>query len=647
MVLHEAVAIPGLVALCLSAGSLTATTAAASPEHEQVWAEKGKALAPILIPGDPLPAEVFAAEELQKHLKATTAAEFEIRRGLRDRPPRALVLGVLSRPSVTSLLPAGLGEGIRLDGYRWKSMGDTLYIVAREPFGVVFGVYEYLRQKGGAVFLEPGDWGEEVPTQAAAARARFRHEPLDGVRNPRLAVRGIMDYGNVRKRVDWMAKNGLNTLEGISWRPALWPELEKRGLRFEQGPHNFQSLIPLDVYGKEHPEYFALVGGKRAERVAQLAWCLSNPDLQAEVARKLIRQADESPASVVPSLALMPVDGNQPLCECEACRAWVRGAEGKSAKAHAYLRFANEVARRVAQAHPGRSVSILAYVDVTSPPENLAPEPNVRVVFCNYIRCARHALDDPDCPRNQERFRQPLQRWLAAAPDPWVHFYEYYMGMSAWNAIPYPTLTSMFGEWERLAALGVKGALVQASSGHMGVYGINYAAFARLGWEDPPTLDEFLKEYCSALYGEAAGPVERIFRLWEEAVQKEEHVLPDGARYSHKVFTPEVLARWESLLKEARAAANTDKVRWRLERLAVIQRYTSLVVEVTPLAERAKELTPGERARGRRLLEKLVRFCNEELKDQPDLLCLFSENDLGSIWNLRFRWFEESAGARP
>lgn len=614
----------------------------AEARAQQVWAEDGGALAPIVIPADPLPAEAFAAQELQKYLKMVTSAEFEIRPGLKERPPHAIVLAVLDRPSVVSLLPADLSKGIRLDGYRWKSTGETLYIVAQEPFGVVFGIYEYLRQKAGVVFLEHADWGEEVPPQAIAAHANFSHQPLDELRNPRLAIRGLIGFGNVNKRIDWMAKNGLNCLEGIAWKPRLWPELKKRGMQFEQGPHTFQQLLRVDRYGKEHPEYFALIGGKRvADRPRQLMWCLSNPELQEEVVRKLIRQADQSPPSVVPSLGLMPSDGGQPLCQCDGCRAWMQGAKGKNEKMYGYLRFANEMARRVAQAHPGRSVSILAYADIASPPHNLRPAKNVRVMLCPYHRCARHALDDPNCSRNKEMFYQPLQQWLKITPQRWVYFYEYYMGMSSWVSLPYPTLTSMFSEWDRLIAQGVKGAVVMSSSGHLGVYGINYVAFARLGWDNPPTLDQYLKEYCSALYGKAAEPVEAIFRLWEEAMQKEEHVTPDASKYAHKVFTPEVLGRWEELLNQARAAAKTDKVRWRLDRMAIIHRYTKMVVQVTPLAERYQELNAKERAQGRQMVEDLIKFADGELKSHTDLLCLFNEHDLGHTWGRRLSSFQE------
>jgi hypothetical protein len=270
----------------------------------------------------------------------------------------------------------------------------------------------------------------------------------------------------------------------------------------------------------------------------------------------------------------------------------------------------------------------------------LRPAKNVRIEFCPYNRCATHALDDPTCERNQEKYDKPMRRWLDITEDRGVYFYEYYSGMSTWNSLPYPTLTSLFAEWGPLSARGVKGALVQASSGHLGVYGINYVAFGRLGWDKPPTLNEYLKEYCSALYGEAAKPAEAIFRLWEKAMRGGKHVAPYSHLFAHRVFTPEVLARWEELLVQARCMAKTDKVRWRLDRLDVIRQYTALAVKVTVVAENFKEIGPKERAQGRRATKDLIRFCDKELKRHQDLLCLYTDQDLGKVWQGRMKqWF--------
>lgn len=647
---------------------------------QQVWAKNGKALGPIVIPTNPSPAELFAAEELQKYLNRITGAQFEIRRGLANLPKRALVLAVLDRPSVASLLPEGLSQGIRYDGYRWQSKGDTLYIVANEPFGLVFGTYEFLRQKAGAVFLEYAPWGEEIPHLKILA-----HDPLDEVRNPRLLVRGMAaqwDWGpeQLLRRIDWLAKNGLNaiqksTLEATRWekeRAWLEPELEKRGMWMETGCHTFQELLPAEAYRDEHPEYFALLEGKRStEENRALTWCLSNPELREEVARNLIRFARENPTIRI--LGVQPNDGSAPLCECDDCRAYVqdavaeegweertqglrKGARGSHPyKTHGYLRFANEMAQRLVEAFPQRRISILAYTDLTNPPKGLKPHPAVNVCLALYHRCAKHTLNDPDCPVNR-RFNQALQEWLDATDEQWVYFYEYYMGMSAWLSLPYPTLTSMFAEWDDFISRGVKGAHVQSATGHLGVYGINYLAFARLAWDNPPTLDEYLKEYSSSLYAEAAEPVEAIFRLWEEAMNNEEHVNPNALEFAHKLFTPEVLKRWDELLAEARSLATNERVHWRLERMAAIRRYVPLVTAGTPLFYRMtrrlwdpsfqdqdKDLTPEEIASAWQMLDRLIAFGNEQHRFSPDLLGLFDDN-IAIIWESYLERYQEAYG---
>ena len=612
--------------------------------EEMVWIEGDEAKGCIVIPNNAMAPEVFAAEELQRYLREITGVEMPIQQGLSKRPEKAIILAVLDRPSVKSLLPSDLGEGLERDGYRWRAVEASLYIVSQETYGLVFGVYEYLRQLGGISFCDYAPAGEDIPSSET-----FGHQPLDVLRNPRFTHRSLQASNRYPKEdilsyLDWMAKNGFNRLllhatidpSVIPWeevRKWLLPEMEKRGMELELGRHSFARFLNKATYFQEHPEYFALLDGKRGETEAQLAWCLSNPDLQEEVAKNLISYIEQNPE--IRLFDFWPNDGVDPVCECESCRAfstvegaseeWKEhlygahfGARGTNPqKARAYLRFANIIAEKVAAVRPEARLRYLAYVDVTEPPPDDQPHPNLDFCVTMYWQCAKHALNDPDCFIN-EQYARALEAWTQRVGKERVYLYEYYMGMGCWRSLPYPTITTMFADWQWFEQIGICGSHIQSSPGHITVYGINYLAFARLAWDAQLTADQFLRDYCQSFFQEAADPMLAMYQLWEQGMQAAEHTQPSPFKYLHIIFPPESMQKWAQLMQAARGLAQSEKVRSRVERLDALRRYVELYLEARPFMakladkEKKEKLSPEEEKKWAAAQQALRAFAQEE-----------------------------------
>ena len=102
--------------------------------------------------------------------------------------------------------------------------------------------------------------------------------------------------------------------------------LAARGSGFQ---HSFKSLLPRNIYGKEHPEYYALVSPERwvgdpkptkptrvSDPMMTGSWqlCTSNPEVRKIIADNLIAKNTEAIQSISPN------DGYG-FCECDACRA--------------------------------------------------------------------------------------------------------------------------------------------------------------------------------------------------------------------------------------------------------------------------------------------------------------------------------------
>jgi hypothetical protein len=93
------------------------------------------------------------------------------------------------------------------------------------------------------------------------------------------------------------------------------------GINWKWHFHTFIKLIPPEKYYAEHPEYFALVNGKRTVTDSKSPGnqlCTSNPNIIREVAANLIAVLDAEPE--IELITLSPNDSGG-FCECEKCRA--------------------------------------------------------------------------------------------------------------------------------------------------------------------------------------------------------------------------------------------------------------------------------------------------------------------------------------
>ena len=111
-----------------------------------------------------------------------------------------------------------------------------------------------------------------LPALDVSGRPAFLYRSIHRSHNraeadPRLAI---------RRRLN---SNGLVPI------PAEW------GGGVEYGPpdhaHTFDMYLPWSKYGKEHPEWYSLIGGRRIGGQSDGQLCLSNPDLKAEFLGKL------------------------------------------------------------------------------------------------------------------------------------------------------------------------------------------------------------------------------------------------------------------------------------------------------------------------------------------------------------------------
>lgn len=282
---------------------------------------------------------------------------------------------------------------------------ERLVISASSSIGLQHGVYHFLETAFGIRWLWPGDSGTVIP------RIQNAHWPLGTVRHePAWRWRRLGTEGALwRENSSMLAEMKFGHVSTATLRDLRTWQRRNRlgGLNIADG-HRWAQICPPDVYGKSHPEYFALVDGQRdcefhnGKHGNQL--CGSNPDVIKLVAEYVINQFRTR--HELDGFSIAANDGLG-FCQCDACRAidsWAgenrheedifdrTTQEGKTeldlctiyqaAITDRMFLFANKVAELVEQEFPGKLLLVLIYSVYRQPPRRVRLHKNVIAQFC-------------------------------------------------------------------------------------------------------------------------------------------------------------------------------------------------------------------------------------------------------------------------
>lgn len=144
------------------------------------------------------------------------------------------------------------------------------------------------------------------------------------------------------------------------------------------GGHTWHRAVPTDeATFAAHPEYFALLGGKRVVTggEAQIQFCISNPKVQELLYEDLEKHF---------KMGFQNVDLGQPDgfrgCECEACNKLYGTGSDWSEKIWILNR---NLAERAHKAYPDRTLTIAVYAITETLPKTFTSfPPNVRLGLC-------------------------------------------------------------------------------------------------------------------------------------------------------------------------------------------------------------------------------------------------------------------------
>ena len=214
----------------------------------------------IVLPKNPTAVEETAARELQENLKKISGALLPVVRNpefagcsirLGQSPENARLLGI----DFSVLKP---------DEIILKKTGNDLILTGDSTRGVLYAVYEFLEDLGVRRWTR---WDMDIPVKKTIPLKNYdiRYAPPFAGRD-RLGGPG-------GEFAAWMRVNGHYL--GI-------PESHGGVLKLVGWCHTFGMMIPRQQYFEKHPEYFALVNGRRGPWVpscGEVQLCLTNPEV--------------------------------------------------------------------------------------------------------------------------------------------------------------------------------------------------------------------------------------------------------------------------------------------------------------------------------------------------------------------------------
>ncbi len=487
----------------------------------------------IAVPAQPTAQERHAAEDLQFHLQQMTGERLPIagEAGLGDCTPLVVGKSALLAKLGVQVDFAALGE----EGIRIKTVGPAL-VLAGNRRGVLYAVYTFLEEYLGCHWFTPDC--TVVPRTGA-----FDIGEIDRTYVPALEYRST-DYPNARDG-DWAVRNKLNG-SYVECDEARGGNISYRGF-----VHTFNSLVPTEIYFKDHPEYYSEIEGRRrGPEETQL--CLTNPDV-LRIATETIRQwMKESPDATVFSVSQ---NDWQNYCQCANCKA-LAGEEGS--EAGPLLHFVNAIADAVREEYPGKAIDTLAYQYTRRPPLHVRPRPNVIVRLCSIECCFSHPLESD--PFNTS-FRADNEGWSKISNRLWV--WDYVINY-AHSILPFPDLYVLRPNIDFYIKHGVTGIYEEANYYSRGgeLAELRTYVLARTLWDPTCDTDKAIEEFVGAYYGPAAKPIREYIDLIHTPTRTKPeihmgiYVEPDWG-----YLTPDLLAQSGALFDRAERTVAEDPTR--------------------------------------------------------------------------------------
>lgn len=475
--------------------------------------------------------EKLAARELQSYLRQISGALLPVTHDNTVDSP-LIYIGFQGAPE--SMTRGMAADSFPNESYVLRSDGTHLLIAGGGSRGTLYGTIGYLSDHLGCRWYTREV--QKIPSSPSITLKKFEE-----TQRPAFEYREAWYTEAYDTR--WALYNRLN--------PTIHPLPDSLGGSFRTYPfaHTFYNLVPAGKYFAAHPEYFALVNGRRQKEKAQL--CLTHPGTRAVSVRTVFEWIAQHPGTDVFS-----VDQNDYMgyCECPSCKA-VDDREG--GPGGSLIDFVNYVADTVAKVHPGVKIQTFAYTYSEAPPKHLKPSPNVTIRLCRYNYCSAHGIDECD---HSKPFRDRYESWKRITDR--ISVWDYFTDFSQY-LMPYPNFASVTRNVKWYAENGAVGLFAQGNrvpeNGGGEFSELRAWVFSQLMWNPDRNGDELVREFVENVYGKAAPFVQNYIDMMHADVKADSsHFSIWTQPIEVNYLKPRLIAKADSLFALAEQAASGD-----------------------------------------------------------------------------------------
>ncbi len=513
-----------------------------------VLADEGVTRYRIVLPSSPSEPEKQAAEVLRRYLLQISATAFPVVSVQEGRSRYEIVLGQNER--LDELATTVDFSSLSDDGFVIRTDSLRLLIAGGSGKGTLNGVYTFLEKYLGCRMYSPSV--KIIPEQKRIELPDINDKQVPPItfRTTHYRVTWDQEYA------DWHKLDHTETGDRPDW--GMWV-------------HTFAALVPPDVYAKEHPEYYALIEGKRIP--TQL--CLTNPDVLKITVRNLRRFMARNPEATYWSVSQ---NDNRQYCTCDACTA-INEREGSPSGS--IINFVNQVADQF----PDKIISTLAYEYSRKAPAHIRPRDNVNIMLCS-IEVGR---DKPIATDSASAdFRRDVEDWGKIAKD--IIVWDYVIQFNHLVS-PFPNFHVLQPNIRFFVDHGVTAMFEQGNREVGGEFAeLRAYLISKLLWNPDEDVDALMDDFLSGYYGPAGPFIRKYIDTMTEALLASGKPLrifgsPLEARDSY--LTPELIKEYEAIFDKAQAAVADDP--HYLERVKIAR----LPLEYA-IVEQAKETWAGE-----------------------------------------------------
>lgn len=434
-------------------------------------------------------------------------------------------------------------EGMKWDECRLLVKGNTLFLIGRDTYGpgsrddlgakgTCRAVVTFLEDFIGCKWFIPSPQGELVPEMKSITVP----DDLDKSSVP------VFVYGHGRYLY------GVGTPAGLAnnFRTAI--------AAYTAGGHTWPVWVPYKEYFEEHPEYFAMINGKRVgDRWNHL--CTSNPEVKEILLREVRKKFDEGYEWV----QLAQSDGYK-RCQCPDCEALdnYRGWFGDD-KTFFFETLRNNPCERIhllhkaiidecQKSHPDKKVHLLVYGPTSWPSKK-------------FDRYGDNVVAEV-CPHYEDTL--PVWKPKVWASTVYVYFWGSYHGAGIGPKYAPDQVAESLRLFRDNNVIGI---YYCGGGEDWGLEGPAYYTAGRLMGNPDIDPAECVRDYCTFVYGEAGGTMVRFFDELYKRVKVHKPLAQIGQDFQSAesiyttLFPPKTIQRLDQLLTQAENQAGSERAK--------------------------------------------------------------------------------------